>query len=717
MIKSVHVQENISLEPVRNNEPRKIPRIILVEDEIIVAMDVQQRLELLGYMVVAHATNGEEALIFSGSMNPDVILMDVKIRGRMDGIETAAKIRETLDVPIIYLTAFSDEATLKRASVTEAYGYLIKPFEDRELHATIEMALYKNRVEKKLRESEERYALAARAANDGIWDWDLLTGKLYYSARWAEMLGIPTDQLSNSPSEWFERIHKDDRQRFMKAMSSHLTQSTPVFECEYRIRHQNGKFRWMGCRGLGLFSDEKPYRMAGSQTDITDKKSYERELIHRALHDQLTGLHNRAMFTNRLNELLRKDRQNQTTHSVVLFLDLDNFKFVNDSLGHRWGDEILIQLARRLEKCLRPGDTISRFGGDEFAVLLDQVEDLEIARQIADRILNQITLPFLIQGKNIYITSSIGFLTVDRSYQSTEEILRDVDIAMYSAKSKGRNRYEIFRDDLREKSSQRLDQVIDIRRALENGEFLLYYQPLFALPDEQLVGFEALIRWQHPLQGLVLPEVFIPIAEETRLVIPIGDWVLRTACRQAQEWNMASGKPLRMAVNISRHQLLEENFISRVNSALEDSRFSPELLELEITESVAMENVDLTLERLEQLRQMGVRVSIDDFGSGYSSMDFLKRFPAKTLKIDRSFIHQMKENDQAIIAAVIQMAHRLQLVTVAEGVETRNQLDILNTMNCDGVQGFYLGRPMPAGSVLELINTQTESTKPQAGKG
>ena len=683
-------------------------QIMLVEDEVIVALDVRQRLEALGYIVVAHASSGEEAIMFASEIALDLILMDVRLRGKMDGIDAAAKIREHHDIPIIYLTAFADENTLSRAKLTEAYGYLIKPFEDRELRSSIEMALYKYQIEKKLKESEERYALATRAANDGIWDWDLITDEVYYSPRWISMLGLEEQAVKNNPDEWLDRIHSDDRDGFIKALNSHLSGSTDTLECEYRILHHDGGYRWMLCRGLVVTTNkQKPYRIAGSQSDITNRKRMEQELIHKALHDELTGLPNRALFEDRLLNCLDQFRRQPKKLAAVLFLDLDNFKFVNDNYGHGCGDDLLIRIARILETCLRPGDTVSRFGGDEFAILVDNMDSSADPNHIANRIQTELSSPISIDHKNLLISASIGIISVNSSYQTTEDILRDVDIAMYSAKNKGRARFEVFDVGMRETSLHRINIDFEIRKALLDNEFFLHYQPIFEAKEKKLMGFEALIRWQHPTRGLLYPIDFINIAEETKQIIPIGEWVLKTACLQAQEWNHYSSKPIKIAVNLSRIQLRDETIVQKVTQALEESNLPPELLELEITESTAMDNIEITYKQLDILQKIGVTIAIDDFGCGYSSLDHLKRFPANTLKIDRSFINDLRQDDQAIVSAMISMAHQLKLKVIGEGVETDSQLSILSDMDCDEVQGFLLGKGVSSEEIWGILRKFT----------
>lgn len=689
-------------------------RIMLVEDETIIAMDVQQRLELLGYQVVSQAASGADAVGIAAETKPDLILMDIKIRGPMDGIETAAQIRELQDIPIIYLTAFADETTIKRARLTQAFGYLLKPFEDRELQSAIEIALYKHKMEKKLRISEERYALATRAANDGIWDWDLIANEIFYTARWWEMLGLAQEDCHASPQEWLDRINPDDRKRLNAAIDAHLQELTPSLECEYRILHRDGGYRWMLCRGLALFDAQlKPYRMAGSQSDITSRKRLEEQLTHRAMHDELTGLPNRALFMDRLNVVLEQVQGHRDEGAAVIFLDLDHFKVVNDSMGHSKGDALLVVIARRLEECLRPGDTVSRFGGDEFAILVNGVSSIEEVKKIADRVSQSLQKPFSLGEHEFFANASIGIVFVNHGRQSSEDLLRDADVAMYHSKKNGRSRYEIFRPDMREHTLNRLQKEGEIRRALKNQEFVLHYQPVFALKNSRIEGFEALIRWQHPARGLLSPSEFIDIAEQSGLIIPMGEWVLRTACNQAQAWNDATGRPLRIAVNLSPSQLADKNLVPLVQAALHDSGLDPCLLELELTETAALQNIEHTIEILQALRRMGINIAVDDFGKGYSSLDYIKTLPSNNVKIDRSFIMDLSganlEPGLAIVSAMITMAHQLHLTVTAEGVETEEQLRLLTQLHCDQIQGYYMGKPAQPREIEAMLKSDTKS--------
>lgn len=681
-----------------------VDRIMLVEDEVIVALDVQQRLERLGYEVVSHATSGEEAVRQARKESPDLILMDIKIRGKMDGIETAKRIRESQDIPIIYVTAYSGDDTLNRARTTEAYGYLIKPFEDRDLRASIEIAIFKHRMEMKLRESEERYALAARASNDGIWDWNLRTGKMYYSPRWKTLLGLDEELVINSPEDWFSRVHPDDQERLNLALSDHLDGITPVLECEYRIRKQDGRYICSMCRGIALFDKEKhAYRISGSQADITTQKMYEQQLTHRALHDELTGLPNRALFMDRLKMVFEQARRSEARTAAVLFLDVDHFKVINDSMGHVSGDELLQAFARRLEKCLRTGDTVARFGGDEFAILADSIQRDEDATQIADRIHAELKKPFNLNGTKVFVSASIGIAFMTSRYKFIEDLMRDVDAAMYHAKFSGRARYEVFDVSMHERMVDRLRLEAEIRRGMENEEFILHYQPIYSVIPQELVGFEALIRWQHPVRGLQSPQEFIGVAEESGLIVELGEWVLRTACEQAEEWHRLMGRALKIAVNVSAKQFNDDNLISTIGSVLDETGLDPSLLELELTEAAALKNMERTGEILKEIQKMGVEISIDDFGSGYSSLDRLKKLVANTLKIDQSFIQEIEKDDEAIVLAIIKMAHQMKLKVVAEGVESQKQLHMLEKNECDMAQGFFLGKVFDADTICNSL--------------
>lgn len=566
-------------------------------------------------------------------------------------------------------------------------------------------------VEASLRESEERYSLAALGANDGLWDWDLDDDSIYYSPRWKLMLGYNEDDIDANLQEWFQRIHPEDLVEVQLALSAHLEGVSDHFEQEYRIKHRDGTYRWVLTRGLAVRdSGGNAYRMAGSQTDITLRKKAEEKLSHDALHDLLTGLPNRALFLDRLKRVLEHGKRNNDYVFAVLFLDLDRFKNINDRFGHDVGDKLLIAIGERLRSAARASDTVARLGGDEFVILLEDIEGLDDATGVATRIMEKTREPFNIEGKEIFTSCSTGVILSEESYEKADQILRDADIAMYRAKAQGRGTYIVFEPHLRTQLMNRIWMENDLRKALRLNEFCLFYQPILSLSSGKLVGFEALLRWIHPSEGLILPGQFISLAEETRLIIPIGGWVLKEACRQLKEWEdqYLFEPPLTMSVNLSSLQLTQHEFVNHVEQIVDESGLNPASLVLEITESMIMEENQIAAKTISDLRDLGVRVHLDDFGTGYSALSYLQRYPIDILKIDRSFIAKINGNgeDVEIIKAILNLARDLNMGVIAEGIETESQFDLLKDLNCEYGQGFFFARPMDHEMVDSLLTSK-----------
>ncbi len=566
----------------------------------------------------------------------------------------------------------------------------------------------RRRVEAALRESEERYALAAQGANDGLWDWDLEKNEMYLSPRWREMLGYGASELSNSPHEWFERVHPADLQNLQAALGTHPADCDSHFANEHRIRHRDGSYRWMLSRGLAICDDDnRALRIAGSLTDVTERKKVEDQLLHDAFHDAQSGLANRTLFLDRLGQSLARAKRRQDFHFAVLFLDLDRFKLINDSLGHLSGDRALVAIARRLETCVRPGDTVARLGGDEFAVLLDDVRNLEDVERLTQQMEDRLAAPLEVDGNEMYVSASIGIAFGTAGYERPEDILRDADAAMYRAKALGRNRHEVFNETLHLEAMDRLRLETDLRRAVQEQSFRLQYQPIVCLADGRVTAFEALVRWSHPVWGVVPPDQFIQVAEETGLILPIGRWVLSHACERMRQWQRdhPSDPPLAINVNLSRRQLLQADLIEQIRYILERTGLPPESLRLEITESAILDNPEAAVEFLRHLQALAIGLCVDDFGTGYSSLSSLQQFPVSVLKIDRSFIRGMGpegERDE-IVRAVVGLAHSLRMEVVAEGVETEGQLARLRAMNCDYGQGYLLSQALDADGIERLM--------------
>lgn len=692
-------------------------KILIVEDESVVALDIRMQLEKLSYTVIGSVSTGEKAVETALQSRPDLILMDIKLRGEIDGIEAASRIRAKADIPIIFLTAFADERTLTRAKISGPFGYVLKPLDGRELYINIEIALYKHKLEQALRESEERYMLALQGSKDGIWDWNIKTGRIFFSERWLSMLGYTRGQVANDLESWLELVHPEDRKNLQTALEDHIQGLTPHFEMEHRMLHQDGGTIWVLTRGEAVRDPSRTaYRISGSQTDITERKKIEEQLLHNAFHDSLTDLPNRALMMERIERAIQRLKRRSDDGYAIQFLDLDRFKMVNDTLGHNAGDELLIEIARRFEKMIRATDTVARLGGDEFVFLQEGITELKDCESFAERILKELRIPYEINGQPLTISGSIGIVFGEQDYEHADEILRDADIAMYRAKTHGRNRYVVFKQDFRRRVIHLAEIEKRLRSAIENDEFRLHYQPVVSLGDKRVVGFEALIRWQPDGDDLIPPSEFIPIAEECGLIIPIGEWVIQTACRQLKQWQslFEGNQPLWVSVNLSCKQLTQPGLGDRVLEILEETQLSPSSLRLEITEGRFMENPTLAIQILQELIDQGVQIFIDDFGTGYSSLSAIHDYPVNLLKIDRAFITLMETNDKnrEIVGTIIRLANDLKLETIAEGVETAGQLNLLNKLHCTFAQGYYFSQAFPPDAIETILGKNMELLAP-----
>ncbi len=556
-----------------------------------------------------------------------------------------------------------------------------------------------------LRESEERFRSAfdhaagmALVATDGRW--------VKVNRSLCEMIGYSEEELL--ATDFQSVTHEDDLGDMMSQVGKLLEEKASTYQMELRYKHKKGHTVW-ALLSVTVIRDSQTnsINLIFQIQDITDRKRAEERLLHEAFHDGLTGLPNRALFMDHLKLSVERGKRREDRLFAVLFLDLDRFKVINDSLGHMVGDQLLVGIARRLEICLRPGDTVARLGGDEFTVLLEDLMSVTESIDVADRLQKALALPFNLNGHEVFATVSIGIALSSTGYDRPEEVLRDADTAMYRAKMLGKARHEVFDKTMHARAMNLLQMEADLRRAIERKEFILHYQPIVALESGTISGFEALIRWQHPERGFVPPDEFIPIAEETGLIIPIGHWVLEAACRQIHLWQEEYPQypPLQISVNLSTKQFINVNLIEQIRQVLRETCVEPHSLKLEITESMVMENIDSAIEMLEQLRALGIELSIDDFGTGYSSLSYLHRFPISTLKIDRSFVSRMSDNNEnaEIVRTILMLARSLKMDVVAEGVETTDQLSQLAMLECEYGQGYYFSRPLNVEGASKLL--------------
>jgi len=801
-------------------------KILIVEDDPHFANNLRLHLQQHGYEVVAILSSAEAALEQFSILAPELVLMDIVLEGELDGIEGAQLIRERYNIPVLYLTVYSDDNFTSRAKVTEPYAYILKPFNERELLLTIEMALYRHRIEQQLVTSLEHLEIAQRVGNMGSWEWNITENSLHWSKEIYRIFGTEEHAFNATYEAFLAAVHPDDRQMVTDSVNAALNERRPYsidhrivlpdgtiksvheqaeveYDAEGRATFMTGtvqdvtqakqveeKLRLFAtifentsegivitgsdnrvvsvndayCRLTGYRQEEivgrnpslmqsghhdKAFYRAmwetiqkqgqwqgeiwdrrksgevypkwlsitaiknpkgdtthhiGIFTDISELKRKEEHLHQLAYFDTLTGLANRSQFNKRLGQEVAAAKRNEQL-LAVLYIDLDRFKQVNDYYGHGVGDELLRLAAERMLACVRETDILARMGGDEFTAILTAIGSPDSAAHVADKIINDLSRPFLIEGHEIEIGASVGISLYPRDGDLSDSVVMNADRAMYQAKESGGGGYFFSNEELTRQVERRLFLDNSLREALEKEQFTLYYQPQFDLAQHKLIGMEALIRWNHPEEGLISPVEFIPRAEATQLIIPLGEWVLKTACRQNREWQVADLPAIPVAVNFSAAQFRQRSVIDVINRALRESGLAADYLDIEITESLAMEHPETTIHILEQLQHLGAHASIDDFGTGYSSLSHLKQLPVSKLKIDRAFIMDITTDpdDRIIAKTIIDLARNMEIKVIAEGTETAEQVELLKQLGCDYAQGYYFAKPLPAGEMQALL--------------
>lgn len=693
-------------------------RVLLVEDSEDDAILLQGELKRGGYapflLRVETPAEMKEAL---DHKQWDIIISDYSLP-RFSGLAALELFQRTqLDLPFIILSGNIGEDIAVEAMKAGAHDYIMKdnlkrltPAIQRELREAIERSA-RRKAELAIHENEKRFRSLIENSSDVTTVLDAYGAILYQSPSVERVLGYtPEDLLGKT---FWEYIHTDDAGSVSTAFVQRFLQPDAVsIPVEFRFRHADGTWRFLEALNGKLLQDASGPSIVVNSRDITARKRDEQTIRHLAYYDALTNLPNRTLFHDRLTLALAQAHRSKQRLAVMI-LDLDRFKTITDTLGHAVGDRILANVGKRLEDSLREGDTVARSGGDEFMLLLPGLSGVEDAGKIAQKILGIFATPFLSGGEELHVTASIGVCLYPSDGEDAETLIKNADVTMYRAKEQGRNNYQLYAPGMNAKAHERLSLENRLRRALEQDQFVVYYQPQISLHNGRMVGVEALVRWQHPELGLLFPGSFIPIAEESGLILPLSEWVLQTACAQNKSWQESGMPPLRMAVNLSARHFMQKDLVDTVKRILRDTRLEAEYLEIELTESIFMGKADAATATLRELKAMGAHLSIDDFGTGFSSLSYLKRFPVSTLKIDQSFVQDIPNDadDAAIAQLIIAMAHSLNLRVIAEGVETQEQLDFLRSHDCDEMQGFLFSKAVPPEQIPERQQfTDADST-------
>ena len=706
------------------NAPAR-PRVLVVDDDAGGRRLTRAILHKAGFEI-QEAANGELALELMQKLMPDLVLLDVSMPV-MDGFTACTKLRLLPGgsaVPVVMMTGLDDTQSIERAFEVGATDFITKPINWTVLPHRVRYMLRASTAINELQQSQRRLSNAQRIADMGDWEWDLRRDTLEPSDQAWRLLGHDKLRCAVGVDGLFSAVHVDDAARLKRACTQ-AAASGEGFSIDHRVVSPAGQVRYVHqqVEVIERHSDGSALRLAGALHDITERKDAEEQIRRLAYYDPLTGLPNRMLFGETLSRAVAQAARQQR-RLAVMFVDLDNFKRVNDTLGHRAGDELLRLASARLASTLRGHDTLSRqygedstssiarLGGDEFIVLLTDVPSATDAAAVARRLVDVLREPVTVQGTEVFVGGSVGVAVYPEDGSDTDTLLMNADTAMYRAKASGRGSFQLYDRSMNDRALDHLRMETRLRRALERNEFVLHYQPRVDVVSGCIVGAEALIRWQHPERGLLPPSDFIPLVEEAGLVIPIGEWAIRTVCRQSAQWSQQGMQPLPVAVNLASTHLRERTLPGLVRDTLREFGVPASSLEIEVTESILLADPELSVSIAQQLAELGVQISIDDFGTGYSSMSYLKKLPITALKIDRSFVRDLvtDPDDEAIVSAIIALAHSLKLRVVAEGVETVAQLHRLQAMKCDEYQGFLTSRAVEAAEFFALATQRRVPT-------
>jgi diguanylate cyclase (GGDEF)-like protein len=688
-----------------NEELNALPMVLIVDDDAMTRMLVVEALEPEGFRV-EEAASGADGIDAFQRLRPDIMLLDVSMPG-MDGFECCKRIRRLPDgerMPILVLTGNDDDDSITSAFEAGATDFVSKPMRWKLLGYRVRYLLRAGAVLEDLAQSKAGLAFAQELAHVGSWEYRMGSTAGSWSPEMYRILGLDPQTDPSNFDCFIQHVPEDERPRLIHSFKNLHADGTN-FVLEHRITRPDGSERFVLQRAEAFYEQDHAVLLRGTVQDITERKTHEAQIEHLANHDDLTDLPNRTLLSDRIAQSISQAHR-ANKHLAVMVLDIDRFKFVNDNFGHPAGDSLLKAVAARLKNAMREGDTVARLGGDEFVILIPALTSMENVEFPAQKVLDVFALPFVVEGHELHVTTSIGVSIYPEGGSSSEMLLKTADAALYSAKDGGRNRYEIYTRAMGVQVEEQAELINALHRAVVQHELELYYQPKVDLRSGRVIGVEALLRWRRPGIGLIPPDSFIPLAEETGVIIPIGEWVLRSACAQAKAWHVAGYTDLVMAVNVSARQFRQQNVPQLVLSALAESGLPARYLELELTESVLMRDRETAVKALRQLKEIGVVLALDDFGTGYSSLSYLKDFPFDVVKIDRSFICDVAKDHEggALARSIIAMAESLHLTTVAEGVETEDQLSFLNTNRCDTMQGFYFSRPLPASEMAALLD-------------